>query len=94
MANIKSAKKRIRQNAKQHFRNQSVKSRVKTYIKQAENAISQTNPGDDVETAVLRAVSEVDRAVSKGVLHPNNGARKKSSLQRRAAQALSSSDTA
>lgn len=79
MANTKSAKKRIRQNEKRRMRNRKVVTRTRTYLKRARMAMDE---GDAVasQEAVKVAVSELDRAVSKGVLHPKNGARRKSRL--------------
>lgn len=86
MAHSKSALKRIRQNERNRQRNVAVKSRMKTYIKQALDALE----GDNAETrptAVAKAISEIDRAASKGVIHANSAARKKSMIQRRATAA-------
>jgi small subunit ribosomal protein S20 len=79
LANTRSAKKRIRQNEKRRELNRAVMSRMKTYLKRARVAI---NEGDPVESrqAVEMAVSELDRAVSKGVIHANNAARRKKRL--------------
>jgi small subunit ribosomal protein S20 len=79
LANTKSAKKRIRQNEKRGVRNKAVLSRTRTYIKQAFQTIESAE-FDAADEAVKTAVREIDRAVSKGVLHPNNGARRKSRL--------------
>ena len=82
MANSKSAQKRIRQNKNEHLRNASMKSRVKTFTKKADESLD----GEDAAArgaAVLQAICEIDRAVAKGIVHPNSGARKKSSLHRR-----------
>ena len=83
MANIKSKKKRVITNEKSRVRNQQVKSRVKTFVKKALAAI-EAKDKSVAEPAVKAAVAEIDRAVKKGTFHPNNGARKKASLQRRA----------
>lgn len=91
MPNIASAKKRMRQEEKRRARNRSVKSAVRTHITSARSAIA-TNPTDPTtETAIRAAISELDSAVSKGVLHRNNAARRKSRLMARlhAAQAAS-----
>ncbi|HOE65782.1 MAG TPA: 30S ribosomal protein S20 [Candidatus Hydrogenedentes bacterium] len=81
MANIKSQEKRIRTSERDRLKNISVKSRMKTYVKQAMAAIESKDAGK-VKTTVPEALSEIDRAVSKGVIHANSGARKKSTLQR------------
>jgi small subunit ribosomal protein S20 len=78
LANTKSAQKRIRSDERKRLRNQKVRSRVKTFVKKAEQSI-----GTDVELtveAIRQACSELDRAASKGVLHKNNAARRKSRL--------------
>ncbi len=78
MANTKSAQKRIRSDARKRMRNMRVRSRVKTFIKKAEQTIF-TN-GEDAAEAVRAACSELDKAATKGVIHKNNAARRKSRL--------------
>lgn len=75
MANIKSQKKRNRQNEVRRLRNKSVKSDLKTAIKKA-----QTAEGEEAAEAFLAAQKKIDKAVTKGVLHPKTAARKKSRL--------------
>ena len=79
MANIKSAKKRILVAEKNRLRNVAFKSSIKTAIKKALELAS----GED-KTALNSAISQVyklcDKAVSKGILHKNTAARKKSRL--------------
>jgi small subunit ribosomal protein S20 len=78
LANTKSAQKRIRSDERKRLRNQKVRSRVKTFVKKAEQSI-----GTEVELtveAIRQACSELDKAVTKGVLHKNNAARRKSRL--------------
>jgi small subunit ribosomal protein S20 len=73
----------MRQEQKRRAHNRSIKSRVKTYITKARQAIAA--PTADVEEAteaVRDAVSELDRAAKKGVLHKNNAARRKSRLMK------------
>ena len=79
MANIKSAKKRILVIDKKTARNKAIKSKVKTYIKKVEAAIS---AGDKAaaQAALLAATTEIDKAATKGVYHKNNSARKVSRL--------------
>ena len=81
MANIKSAKKRIKVITKKTLRNKMIKSQTKTAIKKVLVAV---NEGDkETATATLKgAVSAIDKAYSKGVYHKNAAARKKSSLTR------------
>lgn len=82
MANIKSQKKRIRTNELRRQRNVAVRSKVKTFMKHADAAIA-TKSAADAQTEVAAAISAIDRACSKGVLPPNQAARRKSSLQQR-----------
>lgn len=79
MANIKSAKKRIDVINKKTLRNKMIKSKIKTVIKKVEASIA----AGDKETAqanLLVAISEIDKAASKGVYHKNNASRKVSRL--------------
>ena len=82
MANTKSAKKRIRQNEKRRIRNREVMSRTRTYLKRADKSI-ESGDYPASEEAVQKAISELDRAASKGVIHKNNAARRKSRLMAR-----------
>jgi len=78
LANTKSAQKRIRSDARKHQRNTMVRSRVKTFIKKAESSVF-AGAADTIE-AVREACAELDKAASKGVIHKNNAARRKSRL--------------
>ncbi len=89
MANTISAKKRIRQNEKRRVRNKAVRTRTRSYIKRAQQAIEEGN-AEAAAAAVKIAVSEIDRAKSKGVLHHRNAARHKSRLMKRLAPMLKS----
>ena len=78
MANIKSAKKRIKTTGRNNLRNKAVKSEVKTLRKQAEAAIQSKAEN---QTSLLKLFSaRVDAAVSKGVFHRNKAARLKSKI--------------
>jgi small subunit ribosomal protein S20 len=81
MANIKSQQKRILTNEKRRVRNREVRTALKTYIKRFQRAL---DSGDDESAlAEFRTASrELDRAVSKGVIHRNNAANRKSSMAR------------
>jgi len=79
MANIKSQKKRIKTNLKRQERNKAVRSELKTRVKSAVNAIG----SDNQDTAVRAAVKRLDTAATKGVIHKNAAARKKSRLMKR-----------
>ena len=78
MPNIKSAKKRVKVTQAQTLQNKMVKSHLKTSIKKAANALK--NNEKDKEATVREAIKTIDQAVSKGVLHKNTAARKKSTL--------------
>jgi len=80
VANTKSAVKRIRQNEGRRVRNRVVRSQVRSALKDARAA-----QGAEQKTSVAEAIRALDRAVSKGVIHRNTAARKKSALARRLA---------
>lgn len=86
MANIKSAIKRIQIAERNRLHNKSYKSAVKTLMKRYLAAVGEysSNPSEEAMEEVKRcmsaAYSKIDKAVKRGVLHPNNGARKKSRL--------------
>ena len=79
MANIKSQIKRNRTNEKARLRNKAVESELRTYVRATRTAIA---AGDKAaaETALVAASRKLDKAVSKGVLHLNQAANKKSAL--------------
>lgn len=85
MANTASAKKRIRQNEKRRVRNQAIRSRARTRVKQAVAAI-EAGDVESAQAAVKVATSELDRAASKGTIHRNNAARRVSRLMHRLAK--------
>ena len=78
MANTKSAMKRDRQSERRRLRNRSLRTKLRGAIKTARSAEGATQPA-----AVLEAIRALDKAVSKGVVHRNTAARKKSALARR-----------
>jgi small subunit ribosomal protein S20 len=82
VANIKSQIKRNRQNEKRRMRNKSVKSALKTAIRKFNEA---TASGDaETATVLLRDASrKLDKAVSKGVIHKNQAANRKSAISKR-----------
>ena len=84
MANIKSQIKRIKTNEKARLRNQSVKSELKTYVRRVREAI---DAGDKAaaEEHLRNASRKLDKAVSKGVIHKNQAANRKSKLAKRVA---------
>jgi len=88
VANIKSALKRIQIAERNRLHNRSYKSAIKTLTKSYLSALEsyQADPSNDKLTAVNVAMasvySKIDKAVKRGVLHPNTGARKKSQIAR------------
>ena len=79
MANTKSAKKDIRVNIERRARNRSVKSLCRTGVTKAEKMIAAGNV-EEANIAVASAVKSLDKAAEKGIIHPNNAARRKSRL--------------
>ncbi len=82
MANVKSAIKSIRQDIKKTARNRPVRSSLKTYVK---NAVTRINLGnEETSTEVVRiAISKLDKAAQKGIIHKNQAARRKSRLAKK-----------
>ena len=78
LPNIKSAKKRVKVIATKTLRNKSLNSALKTSIKKANVAIE--NNSNEKNQAVTVAVKKIDQAASKGLIHKNTAARKKSKL--------------
>jgi len=81
LANIESAKKRNRQNQKRRLRNRVFRGRARSYVKQARLAIESGNV-DEARAATMSAVSALDKAAEKGVIHKNNASRRKSRIMR------------
>ncbi|MGV3115952.1 30S ribosomal protein S20 [Clostridium baratii] len=79
MANIKSAKKRIKVTQTKTLNNRMVKSALKTAIKKFEAAVEAKN-AEEANALLVKATKSLDMAASKGVLHKNTAARKKSRL--------------
>ncbi len=88
MANIKSAIKRVQINERNRLRNKSTKSALKTLTKKYFEVVNRytASPSPDlrqeVDQAMSTAYKKIDKAVKQGVLHSNNGARKKSQIAR------------
>ncbi|MCD7825282.1 MAG: 30S ribosomal protein S20 [Clostridiaceae bacterium] len=79
MANIKSAKKRILVERRNAEKNKAIKSKVKTAVKKVDAAIA-ANDKAAADTALTSAISEINKAVSKGVFHKKTAARKVSRM--------------
>ena len=90
MANIKSQIKRNRQNQKRRARNRVYRGSARTYVKKARLAIDSGNV-DAARVATIQAVSALDKAAEKGVLHKNNASRRKGRLMKKLAALESAS---
>ena len=82
MANNTSAKKRIRRNARRAAINGARMSRIRTFVKKVETAI-ESGDADGARTALRNAQPEIQRGVTRGVLHRNTASRKISRLAAR-----------
>ncbi len=85
MANIKSQIKRNRQNDKRRLRNRIYRGAARTAVKNAHSAIMAGDP-EVSKQVLLDAISKLDRAAEKGVIHKNNAARRKSRLMKQFAK--------
>ena len=79
MANIKSQIKRNRQNEKKRLRNRAFRGSARVAVREARATIETGKPD---KAAVLEAISRLDKAAEKGVIHKNNAARRKSRLMK------------
>jgi len=79
LANIKSAKKRARQNEKRRMRNRYYKTTARSYVQKARTLID-AGQLDEAEVAVKEAAKALDTAAGKGIIHKNNASRRKSRL--------------
>ena len=84
MANIKSQIKRIKTNEKRTERNKAVKSELRTWIRKFRDAAA-SGDAEAAQAALQAASRKLDKAVSKGVIHANQAANKKSSMARKVA---------
>ena len=80
MANIKSQKKRIRTAEKARIRNRAVRSELKTYVKKVRAAV-EAGDKDAAQAAAQAACRKLDKAASKGIIHKNQAAKRKSGVQ-------------
>ncbi|MDQ2755554.1 MAG: 30S ribosomal protein S20 [Actinomycetota bacterium] len=84
MANIKSQLKRIKTNEKRTERNKAVKSELRTWVRKFRDA-ADTGDAAAAQEALKSASTKLDKAVSKGVIHANQAANKKSAMAKKAA---------
>ena len=82
MANNKSAEKRLRSSQKKRIYNKNYKSAAKTYVAKAEDLIFDAQL-EEANKAISMATKALDKAAQKGVIHPNNAARRKSRLMKK-----------
>jgi small subunit ribosomal protein S20 len=80
VANTKSAIKRMKQSEQRRQRNRAARSAIRSSLKTARTALSAKSP--DSKASVREAIRTLDRAVSRGVMHRNTAARRKSALAR------------
>lgn len=85
MANIKSQIKRIRTNEKARVRNKAVKTELRTYVRRVREAIA-AGDKDAATEALALASKKLDKAASKGVIHSNQAANRKSGLAKQVAK--------
>jgi small subunit ribosomal protein S20 len=90
LANTKSALKMIRVAERRRQRNRPIRTALKTFIGKAVRTIGKGD-ADTAGSQVLDAIKALDKAASKGVIHPNNAARRKSRLMKKLNQAAASS---
>jgi len=81
LANIKSQIKRNKQNEKRRLRNRNHLGRTRTYVKRARASIA-TGVFEDAVEPTREAISALDKAAEKGIIHKNNAARRKSRLMK------------
>lgn len=79
MANNASAIKRNRQNEKRRLHNRTYRNRTRSLVKAARSAITDGKV-ETAEEATLRAIRDLDKAASRGIIHPRNAARRKGRL--------------
>jgi small subunit ribosomal protein S20 len=81
MANIPSQKKRIKRAERERLENRRYTSKIKTYFRRLEQAVAE-HDGDQADNEHRALVQTIDKAVKRGAIHRNNGARKKSRAAR------------
>ncbi|HLS25152.1 MAG TPA: 30S ribosomal protein S20 [Beutenbergiaceae bacterium] len=84
MANIKSQIKRNRTNEKARARNKAVKSELKTHVRRVRKAVADGDK-DGADQALQTAARKLDKAASKGIIHKNQAANRKSALAKQVA---------
>ena len=90
MPNTESARKRVRVSEKKRLKNKSIQSLCKTNVTKAERLIF-SGELESAQEAALAAIGSLDRAAEKGIIHPNNAARRKARLMKKLNEAQASS---
>jgi small subunit ribosomal protein S20 len=85
LPNIKSAIKRDKQNQKKRLRNRIFRGRARTFVRKAQGEIADGSL-EEARAATLQAISALDKAAEKGVIHRNNASRRKGRLMKRLAK--------
>jgi small subunit ribosomal protein S20 len=85
LANTASAIKRVRSNSRKRLRNRTIRARTRSAVRAARESIAKPNNADEARTATLQAISALDKAAEKGILHKNNVSRRKSRLMKKLA---------
>jgi small subunit ribosomal protein S20 len=83
LANIKSQIKRNLQNEKRRLRNRNIRGAARTAVNQARGAFEANEP--ETKASIMKAISALDKAAEKGIIHKNNAARRKSRLMKKLA---------
>ena len=91
MANIKSQLKRNRQNEKRRVKNRNFRGAARTAVTAARTAFVENDP--NTKESVLKAISTLDKAAEKGVIHSNNASRRKGRLMKRLAAFLAAPES-
>ena len=89
MPHSKQAQKQARNAEKRRLRNRAVRSRTKTFITRAERLIF-AGEMESAQAAVVESISALDKAAERGIIHPNNAARRKSRLMKKLNRAQAS----
>ena len=92
LANIKSQIKRNRQNENRRLRNRNIRGAARTAVNQARSSYEANEP--ETKEAILKAISMLDKAAEKGVIHKNNAARRKGRLMKKLASFASGTSPA
>jgi small subunit ribosomal protein S20 len=85
LANIQSQIKRNKQNEKRRLRNRTARGTARSAVIKARAAFEASSPETETKEAVLKAISELDKAAERGVIHKNNAARRKGRLMKKLA---------